>query len=201
MSDNPKMTFSQTLRCLLTHFITRSFSNPYLLSWGWRVQQSRRSRNTSWFSATCDICVGFTQIEPITQRRKFNRNTFSVGHLRGRTDGEQVGQIPLAPNHGGRRKVSTVSQVLSSIQSRKTLCSNMGAPNLFLPLAPSNLGTPLAASIGHFNMGVATGLDSRTFREAFWPHGWTMAAEIFLFKEIARHSALHHFRSCALPCL
>jgi len=49
----------------------------------------------------------------------------------------QRGTVPQASNHGGRQKVPTISQVLTSAQyicSRKTLGSNMGAPNLFLAL-------------------------------------------------------------------
>jgi len=48
----------------------------------------------------------------------------------------------------GRRKVPTMSHLLSSIQYicfRKTSVSNMGAPTCFLPRAPSNLVTPLVA--------------------------------------------------------
>jgi len=52
-----------------------------------------------------------------------------------------------ALNHCGRhRKVSAMSQVLSSVQYicfRKTSGTNMEAQNLFLAPAPSNLVTPL----------------------------------------------------------
>jgi len=61
--------------------------------------------------------------------------------LQGRNEGER-GAIPRAtsrhgaPNHcGRRRKIPTMSQVLSSLQCicfRKTTVSNMGAPNLLL---------------------------------------------------------------------
>ena len=63
------------------------------------------------------------------------------------TEGWKEGTLTRAPNHWGRRKVSTLSQVLSSIHLLpKDLSSNMEAPsrqNYFLPRAPSNLGTPL----------------------------------------------------------
>jgi len=58
----------------------------------------------------------------------------------------QGGAIPRTPNHcgapnrcRGRRKVPTMSQVLSSTAHLlpKNLRSNMGAPNLLLPRAPS----------------------------------------------------------------
>jgi len=64
------------------------------------------------------------------------------------------GAITRAPNHSagaewlqGRQNVPTMSHVHSSIQYicfRKTSGSKMGAPNLLLPRAPSNLVTPLS---------------------------------------------------------
>jgi len=64
-----------------------------------------------------------------------------------RNEGIKGGTIPRAPNHcGGRRKVPTTSQVLSSIQYicfRKTSGWNMGRQTCFLPRAPSSLVTPL----------------------------------------------------------
>ena len=67
---------------------------------------------------------------------------------RGVTRGLRRGTMPQASNHWGglRRKVPTMSKVLSSIQHicfRKLLNTNMGAPNLFVSRTPSNLGTPL----------------------------------------------------------
>jgi len=53
----------------------------------------------------------------------------------GRTAGGKGGTMSEEPNHWGRRKVPTMSQVLSPIQyiySQKTLASNTGALNLFL---------------------------------------------------------------------
>jgi len=62
--------------------------------------------------------------------------TIMLDVCRGVTRWGQGGAIPRAPNHcGRRRKVPTMSQVLSSMQYicfRKTSGSNMGAPNLLL---------------------------------------------------------------------
>jgi len=81
---------------------------------------------------------------------------FSCCHLQGRNEGGQGGHVvpgaePLrgAESLTGRRRDPKTSQKLSSIQQIcfvKTLCPNMGAPNLFLARAPSNLGTPLVTS-------------------------------------------------------
>jgi len=64
--------------------------------------------------------------------RRENRQIMNKGV----TSGGKRGTIPRTPNHcGGRRKVPTLSQVLYSIQFicfRKTLGTNMGAPNLLL---------------------------------------------------------------------
>jgi len=71
--------------------------------------------------------------------------------LRGRNEGGKGGTIPQAPSHyegveslrgapndcGGRRKVPTISQVLSSLQYicfRKISVSNTVAPDLLLAL-------------------------------------------------------------------
>jgi len=59
----------------------------------------------------------------------------SFESAQGRNEGVQGGaQFPADELLRGRRKVSTILQVLSSMQYiyfRKTLGSNMGAPNLF----------------------------------------------------------------------
>ena len=70
----------------------------------------------------------------ITTSPDRTERSFSGGQ--GRNEGDQRGAIPRAPNRcGGRKKVPTMSQVLSSIQYicfRKTSGANMGAPNLLL---------------------------------------------------------------------
>jgi len=76
----------------------------------------------------------------------FVRNKL-FANVQGRNKGAQGGTILRAPNHcgkapdycGGRRKVPKMSQVLSSIEYtyfRKSLGSNMEAPNLLLALGP-----------------------------------------------------------------
>jgi len=63
-----------------------------------------------------------------------------------RNEEDKQDAISWAPSHCWGAKKSTISQVLSSIQYicfRKTSVSNMRAPNLLLPRAPSNLNAPL----------------------------------------------------------
>jgi len=99
------------------------------------------------------------------QRRAFaSKDLKGQPHVQGRNAGGARGaqspgrRIPMgAPNYcdgrgmtAGRRKVPTMSQVLSSIKYfcfRKTSGSNMGRQTCFLPRAPSNLVTPLHTSI------------------------------------------------------
>jgi len=69
--------------------------------------------------------------------------------LQGRNEGGKGDTIPaanhyVAPNHcGGRRKVSTVSQVLYSITSERPQVRTWGRQTCFSPRASSNLVTPM----------------------------------------------------------
>jgi len=80
--------------------------------------------------------------------------------------GGKEGTIPRAPNHymgveklRGWRKISTISQVVSSVQYicfRKTSWFEHGAPKFFLPLVPSNLVMLLNAGHRYNRVNVIT---------------------------------------------
>ena len=97
----------------------------------------------------CDVPGKIVEASPAgyTHLKVVQRST-KAGAKRG-GKGDRFSRAPNhgAPNHcGGRRKVSTKSQVLSSIQYicfRKTSDWNMGAPKFCLAPAPSNFVTPL----------------------------------------------------------
>ena len=114
---------------------------PFLILWSPKLPSGPYPRRHSHQTVCC-------------AQKKCFKHTIKTKILpprQGRNDGGQGGTIPRAPNpYGGaewlwgRRKVPTMSQVLSSIQCiwfRKISGSNMGAPNLLL--APSAIITSL----------------------------------------------------------
>jgi len=99
------------------------------------------------------IILSLISLEERRKRRCFPAcwTHFCIEHLDGQHRGVRRGgqgrhNSPSAESLWGRRKVPTLSQVLSSIQYicfRKTLGSNMGRQTCFLTRTPSNLGAPL----------------------------------------------------------
>ena len=128
------------------------------LAKSFRKVRSLKSFISTWFvHLPLDLFVehgtSFSTVEyaPKTSLRsvinEFSRHALAINFpltpKQGCTRGETM---PQAPNRWGRRKVLTMSQVLSSIQCIcywKTVGSSMGVPVRFLARAPPNIGTPL----------------------------------------------------------
>jgi len=91
----------------------------------WRRHVFRRTLNGHVYLGGLGSCLPATKPDSLSQGHN------KVGLVRG-------GHNARALNHCGSRKVPTMLQTLSSTQdiicSRKTVGSNMGAPNLFLSL-------------------------------------------------------------------